>query len=245
MSITIDQENYEYVLSILGFPFIDPSTLNVPYDETTVKQYCIQPAMKEYFKWFPIKEEESVSVGSGGRGEKAYPDTYTYSVAYSAFTSQADSIATSQLGIGNPWITSRSYSTSSGMFGSRYDYGFSSTIGTTRNSDDIQRNANRVVRIVPNDNQRKVEYYSSEGGSIEIVWAKWSDNFTDVPWLHQKEVLELSQAELLLWLARVLQQTNPELPTEFNYEDMRTEGEDIKDRIMTKWKSYTKGVAMR
>lgn len=246
MSLIIDQDNYEYVLSALGYPAVDHSELSSVVTEEAVKGFCILPSLKEYFRWFPIYERQSIAVAGGTTGGVEYPDSYTYSIAHHAFTSDTDSKDVSYAFQGNPFVTQKYYSNAStGMFGSRFNYGFDSIGTTLRNSDDIVRNSNRVVRVNTDEQNRKIEYYVNESGYIELTWAKWSDDFSKVPWNRQREVLELSKAELLLWTAGVLSQMNPEFPSEFNYDDMQTRGEDIKEAITEKWKGFTKAVAIK
>jgi len=246
MSLIIDQDNYEYVLSVLGYPAIDHTELDSIVTETAVKNFCILPSVKEYFRWFPIEVEESVSIGTGATGSVDFPDANTFSVRHTAFTSTADSIGSSAM-TSNPWINSRSLSTSNSMssIGSRFNYGMSSISKSILSADDAMRNSNRVFRTRTDEQNRKLEYYCNESGYIEIVWAKWSEDFANIPFRHQRDVLELSQAELLMWTAGILGQINPEFPSSFEYGDFQTRGEDLKEKIMTKWKEYTKVVAVR
>ncbi|MDA3854774.1 MAG: hypothetical protein PF569_00845 [Candidatus Woesearchaeota archaeon] len=245
MALTISQSDYEYVLSILGYPLIDPTTVSLPYNQTTIENYAILPAMKEYFKWFPIREIQSIAIGAGAEGIVEFPDDFTYSVVHHAFTSQADTLGNNYPS-GNPFVTQMSVMKSSySSFGTRYNYGMNSITGSLKSADDVQRNSNRITRFDTDETNRVVTYFCNEPGYVDIEWAKWSEDFNKIPWNKQKEVLELAQAETLLWVVRVLSQSNPELPTEFNYDDMRTEGEDIKKRLLIKWKEYTKAVAIR
>jgi len=246
MSLIIDQDNYEYVLSVLGYPVIDHTELGTVVTEQAVKNFCILPSVKEYFRWFPIEVEQSVSVGGSSSGSVDFPDQFTFSIRHTAFTSIADSVGSSAM-TSNPWINSRSLSTTTSMssIGSRFNYGMSSISKTIMSADDTMRNSNRVFRTRTDEQNRKLEYYCNEEGHLEIVWAKWSEDFTSIPFRHQRDVLELSQAELLLWTAGILGQINPEFPSEFDYDSMQTKGEDLKEKIMTKWKEYTKSVVIK
>lgn len=246
MALIIEQDDYEYVLSALSFPFIDPAELNLPYTENTVKKFCILPSMKEYFMYFPIREEKSVAVASGSSGEIDFPDDYTYGVAHTSLTETVDSMSSGSIYSGNPFVTQQNVvSTSQSAFGSQYDYGYNSIMGAIKASNNTRRASNKVFRTVTNHQKRVLEYYTSNSGYLEIVWAKWSEDFNSIRWSHHLDVLHLSQAKLLTWLGNTLSMQDSEFPTQLDSDAMIDRGEDIETKVKDKWKNYTKGVVLR
>lgn len=245
-TLTIDQEDYEEIIKVVGFPFVDIAEDNLELSEDQIKQHIILSSMKEYYRWFPEPLIFS-SVIDGGAITVDYPDEFVYGVMDARPTKYEDTLSTSQAFGGNPFVTHRyiyrnnTYNT----LGSRYDYGFRSIRHSNQFTRDSDIQQLQVFRINDQPHNRKVEVYYSLRGSVDITFAKWSGEFDRIPFDKKRDVIELCQAELLLFLGHLRNQVDSDFPVAFDADAFIARGENLKDNTMTRWKNYSKGVAMR
>ena len=65
MSLTIPNEYFDEILTLAGYPVLDIKDLELTKLQAT--QLFIWPAVRDYFKWFPLKSD-SVQQVNGSFG---------------------------------------------------------------------------------------------------------------------------------------------------------------------------------
>jgi len=74
-AVIIEDDELENILFEVGVPFITLEELE--FDREQILKNAVLPAMKEYFKWFPIIEIQTFPMGAGGRFDIDMPP-YAY-----------------------------------------------------------------------------------------------------------------------------------------------------------------------
>jgi hypothetical protein len=199
--VSIDSQWLNLIKSVLAYPNVDELLLT----DDQIKDYAIYPSLQKYFKKFPIVIEQSQSII--GETNIDFPDDYTYGVVDARIV---DVGLIGGVG-GSFWdvVAFQSYNNSyiasktSGAYGKK-GYNPSGLIYQR----DVQRQTLKSQQNLYTTLKTRVDYankrliaYSSITGTLNISWAKYSDDFDDVQYEYRMDVIKLAQAELMLHLA--------------------------------------------
>jgi hypothetical protein len=251
-TIKIPEDIFEQIMSVMGAPYVeyapndsDTKDYDLELNEEKIKNTILDQVFKEYFRWFPLESYQTLSVS--GTFDVPFPDNYTFSAKDVRLTSRT-------LGYGpttNPLVNERfMYSSGgpygTGRYGTRNDYGFT-TANIMRNIEMqswVDRTKTFKWRILKGD--RKISGFSNVSGSIEIVWAKYSNDWDDISFEQQMDVINLSQGRILQYFGYLRQQIeNQDFPISLNGAVLVEHGKDLIDSVYSKWKAFTKPVIMR
>lgn len=256
-NVIISDEYFNEILSSIGYPLADLTDLGEfapqngqPVSAQIVKSNIIDlvifPAMRSYYKWFPIPYIQEFSVGEGFTID--FPDPEVFTVL---------DVRLNTAGFGardtvNPFVNNSIYravnSTSSyggAMWGTKYDYGMKQA----RIYDRMERasfiDMNKAVRFDVDDQNRTLKGYSNITGKIVITWGKMSENFGKIPYNRIDEVVQLSKANLLDHIGTVRGMQNSTLPNSFNYQLLLDKAKTLRTEVIDKWKNFTKVVIQK
>ncbi len=246
MAITITDEDLNYIYTVFGFPYVTLDDIDI-LSEQAIKDYVIQPTLEEYYRWFPLKETQQIAVSSGAtEGSVDFPDSETFGVYTCKFALKQDTDVYSSTGVTDPFFSTKYIRKVSGghNLGSRMDYGFSTISKSTAWGIDSQAQANQVLRWDIDHKNRKVNYFSQQPGFIEIVWAKYSDDVSDVMFRYKRQFLDLCKGYLKLYMAEFLTKIDPAFPSNFDSDNLKEEGQELVDKIMEKWQNKTKSTGL-
>ena len=251
--ITISKEYQNEILMAVGYPLIkieDIQELGMINDKITpeenFKQLIVWPAMREFFKWFPIKNiqeymsEESFSFD--------FPTEETFTVIYATLNTAGVGVRDAA----NPFVNNSVYrainTTSSyggGMWGTKYDYGMREARLYDRMERQSLIDTNKVFRIDVDPVNRVAFGFSNILGKLVIEWGEYSTNFYKIPFQRVSEVIDLAKSNLLQFLGMLRSQQNTGLPTSFNYQSFITEASRLREEVINKWKNFSKLSMMR
>ena len=241
-TITINKADLNRIRSKAGFPLADELILNAE----EIKDYCIKPALEEYFRWFPKQATYTSDVD--GTFAIDFPDTYTFGVVDARLSSSQNQIGTSVTGnrLLDIYVLS-SYKNQSmgsaygGSWGTKYNFGGMNRAREMskqlRNMELAQKD-NAKVRVTVED--RQVKGYTGYTSRLTIIWAKYSYDFdTDVKFERKEEVIELAQSYLLYNLADTVGlMVNTDLPIEIDASELKSEAEKLRENVITKWEEF-------
>lgn len=238
------------IKSIIQFPIIEELIL----EDDEIKQYCIHPSMQEYFTKFPVLKDAQYSIT--GYLEVPFPTPETFGTLEtrvvnraggvgSAGRSQFWNILTYQSMSGN-YRGLKSGTLGGGNYGTRFNFnGLSQQNFASRQVfDSMMNNSSSYARTDPYE--RKVKAYSDVGASLLIKWAMWSLQFADVRYSWQQDVIALSQARLLRYLARSAEiMSNSNIETQVNADALKSEADSMREDVMTRWREIPNIVSFR
>lgn len=248
--LTISQNSLEYIYSIFGFPAIDLEDIGI-LDEESIKRFVIVPALRQYYKYFPMETKQTVVAGAGGiQGTLDFPSPNVFGVTNVQLAKGQDSYMYSgSAGEDGSGIFFRSRTISknsagSGM-GSRYDYGSKSIQATKQASLDAESNIYNMFFWDIDWNNKQLNYRTVLSGKIEITWALWNSDFDSVRFEHYDQLIKLCQGQLLMYWSRLLNKVDPETPTAFDVDSLRDEGQELIEEVTESWKNTMKPVLIR
>jgi hypothetical protein len=243
MSLTIADSIYNRIMASVGFPIVNEDDLGVNKD--FVKETLILPAMMYYYKFFPIRSKVIYSVDMSW--EVPFPDSNTIGVLSCRMNSNVLGGGTH---VQNPLINEQNITIatsggSRGMWGTQNDYGM--TAARTMRSNERQgiiENA-RTFRYQTNENTRVVEGFTNIFGRLEIEWAKMSENFADISFRRQEEVIMLAKAYVCEYFGGLRKQATSSLPTEMTGDDLIEQADKWREKVETLWQEFTKVAIQR
>ncbi len=252
--VIIDDLDLENILFEVGVPFIALEELE--YTREQLLRNAIWPAMKEYFKWFPIIEMETRPMGAGGRFEIDIP-TYAY-------TAQRVYLVP---GFGVDVYSRNPFYMSWAQGNSGFGYPGSPVIGAPGTNRNMRRrytdirgfetyileraarqgavNYGKRTRIRINIANKKIIGFVNQIGTLEIEWAVNSHDWSDIPFQRQSEVRDLAKAYVMRGLAMLRQQSPKDIPGVLDVSQFLTRATELEKATLEVWRSATKAVVVR
>jgi len=242
MAITIEDKYFSLIKGAVGYPMVDETHL----DDNSILNFAVFPALQDYFRKFPIKERKQYSMGGTQETILDFPDDYTFGaldirvtdagIVNGTGTSFWDLVYFQQLSGGSLM------GSGSGAYGIK-GYNPSNIIQTR----DMQRaayksyqNTYMTLRYEIDEENKKIHAYSTVVGYLNVIWAKYSDNFAAVKFARKMEVIKLAQSYLLTHFANTYSMiTDTSLDVSINTESLKDTAQKYKDEIKELWDSFT------
>lgn len=241
--LTIPENIYERILTIIGFPIVDPEDWKLT--EGQIKNLMIFRAFEEYFNFFPLLEKDHKSVEY--TFSIPFPDEYTYGITDARVNTRP---ADGGFQTGNPLINEMQIRVKHGgsgirMWGTENDYGFQQVRIFSRLERQAFQELEKATRIYVNERDRIVEGYSNQYGSLSITWAKWSDNWDDIRRVYREDVIKLSQAYVAEFMGNLISLSNVDLPNQLDEGELLSRASDYRDEVLDKWREAPRPVILR
>lgn len=238
--MTISEREYIEIISELGYPAVREEDLEFPRDH--IRENFIFPALREFFIWFPKTQVESVFVSSEFSID--FPDEFTYGIA----DARINTSVSGEGKTGSPFIDSLMIRQATGgvrAYGTPYDYGIAESKFLERAYSKASMNTMRVKRLDVDTVNKKLNGFTNINGELIITWAKYSENFDDVPFTRKSDVINLAKSQVLRGFASLRGQLSSDVGVEFNTSDMIARADELEGKVMDKWKAISKVTIIR
>jgi hypothetical protein len=231
--VTIDSVWLNQIKKIIAAPMVDSLLLS----DEEIKDLIIFPVLQKYFTKFPIKEELQMSIN--GEMFIPFPDEYTFGVLDCRVV-DIGLLPGSGTGFWDLVLFTNTNSMSSSMKGSgAYGYNPSGLLyqrDVERQQYKSQQNQYTTIKSRVDITNKRLIVYSSMTGSLNITWAKYSNNFDSVMFERRDDVIKLCQAELLDHLidaASILSDSGLEIS--INIDKLGERSEKLKEYVKERW----------
>lgn len=239
--IEISNQDYKLIISELGYPVVSEEDLE--YSKEDIKDLFIYPALRDFYIWFPKEETQAVQIA--GKFSISFPDEYTFGVIDSRLNTTASGGGQTTSPFMNELVFNARSSSSFGKYGTPYDYGFTEARYAQRLERRAVTDFGKSYRIHVNDNDKKVEGFTNVAGELSITWAKYSNDFSNIPYRRKNEVINLAKANVLKGFAQLRGQMTASVGVEFDTRVFEDRAQKLEDEVLNKWKQKTKVVVMR
>lgn len=243
--LTIPDNIYHRILTIIGYPIIEENDLGMTEDQ--IKDLLILPPMKSvYFAYFPKISRKSYTVSSTFSVD--FPDEYTFSIKDARINTRPYHGGGK---VANPLINElnirirQSGSMGMNMWGTENDYGYSQVKVYESMERQAYIESDRATRIYVNYDERKLEGYTNTYGDLSVDWAQYSNDWTHVRFQHEEELIKLAQAYIAEYFGNLWGMDNANVPNELDGGDLLSKGEDLRQEVMEKWAARAKPVILR
>lgn len=249
--ISISEEELNTILLEVGIPFITFEELE--YSREDILKYMIKPAMKEYFKWFPIITIENHPIVGTNFDIPIPPYAFTASRVYlnpgypitsntgNPLARYFDEVLMSI----SPRGSIATPNLNSGRRQGFVDVDNFSTYIMERAARQGVVNYGSRTRVRVQVQQGRIKGYTTKRGMLEIEWAQNSTDWDDIPFNRQSEVRELAKAYILRGFYMLRTQAKSDIPGVVNYDHFNTRANTLEEKIITLWREATKAVIIR
>lgn len=234
--IIIHEQYFNLIKAVIGYPDVDSLLLT----DEQIKSFALFPSMQKYFNKFPIRVEQTQSIN--GETTIAFPDDYTFGVL-DARTVDVGLIG----GVGGSFwdvVAFQSYnnnyttSKTTGAYGKK-GYNPSGLIyqrDVERQTLKSRQNMYATLKTRVDYTNKQLIAYSSITGTLNITWAKYSNDFNDIQYEYKMDVIKLAQAEVMLHLANsAAMLVDSSLEVSINVDHLKQSATDIFSEIKEKW----------
>ena len=234
--IISDQDFYE-ILSVVGYPVILLEDLELNTKEDIIK-YCIIPAIREYYIYFPIIYPEIKDIS--GNFEYDFPTPCTYGVANIIFNNRINTNYPTL----NPFANERFLNIPTINSPNNW-YDMDNARLYERMSYEAKKNMFVSIKFNVYPVTKKVKGYTNDVGTVTINWATFSENFSDINFEDLKEVFKLCKANVLAYFILLRSQQDSRIETAFNIDEFKNKEEKYREEVIDNWKNRTKAIVMR
>ena len=251
-TIQIPDEIITQIMTVMGAPFVtiapegaDVKKYDLELDIAQIKEFIFKPAIREYYRWFPIQTYATQSVSA--QFEIPFPDPYVFSVKDLRLTTNLMNFGPT----GNAMVDERFIQSSGGlygrgMYGTRNDYGNATARISRRVEMQSFIDKNKTFKWNVIENQRKVVGFSNVSGTVSITWASWSDSWDYVAFSQQNDVIKLCQGKVLEYFGNLRSMDSvPDAPVELSGQTLIEKGEKLITEVYDKWKNFAVPIIQR
>lgn len=250
--IIIDDDTYYQIMQVIGQPFIKSRELE--YNRQAILKLAIEPALREYYTYFPLIQEQVIPSRAGGDYCIKYPtEPYPAYKAIAWVTSPG--LAKNSFNGLSPLAAlgtevsmyTRSAQGSRFAQGLRYNKpvpGFTGESGGSAYKEmatawplaNTLKNMNRREKLskVHKEDGTYAIGYSTLSGYLNIRWLCWSRNFDDVEFEDWPKVIQLCQAHVKFSIGAIRDLLNTDSNIPFRG-GIQKEGHDEMKAILDEW----------
>jgi len=252
LPVQIPDEELNKILIDLGVPFINLDELE--YSKDQILSLMIQPALDQYFRYFPIEKVYSWGVYTPDF-DIEFPEG-AVSVIRASNIPGLQGTGPSQ-GPNNPLTFWYDEFVQTHAGASHLGYSTHSRNRMYRPNDNISTmileravrsgigNYMRRRRIKVYTEGRRVKGYCTERSTLEIVFGYTSTNWEDVPHNMRPQVRDLAKAYVLKAFSQLRAQARSDVAGTLNYDRMYNESKELEKQIIDLWQQATKAVIIR
>jgi len=241
--LTISDYDYQRILTAVGYPVITEEDLGITADD--IKNLLILSSLKNvFFKWFPVLDREQVSIGTSFSID--FPDEYTFGVTDIRLVPPGSGTSKTS----NPLINEAIIKVRSGghynKWGSGNDYGYSQVYEMEKARAQSAISINKSLKKIVDYTNRKITGYSNIAGELSITWAKFSEDFDDVPHKFKEDVIKLAQSAVLRYFGMLRNQSvDNGIPSSLDGTEFLDRADTLEEEVMNKFKNFSKVVLIR
>lgn len=244
--VIIDPQELEQILLPLGVPFISINELEFTPDQ--ILNDMILPALKEFYKWFPI-----IEMG-------LYPlQNYKFEIDVPEWAQSCVKAYINPIGppggsnVGNPFTYWYEQLMAAPSIGGGISPGMNSTrrpgyVNTMNYGTYILERAVRQgiinyatrTRIKTYIQQGKLRGYSTKLGMLEVQWGCFSNQWADVPFTRLSEVRKLCQAYVLRAFGMLRKQARSDIAGGLDYQNFLETADKYETEVITLWQEVAK-----
>ena len=239
--INISSRDWKEIISEVGYPVVKESDLE--FSKQDIEDLFIYPALRDYFTYFPKVEEQSVFVENVF--EFSFPDSFTFGLVDGRLNTTFGGSGTTNSPFMNEILYHNRVSGSTRAYGTKNDYGLRQAEVMDRLHRRTAIDSTRTFNINVNTDAEKVSGYTNVAGELVLKWAKFSEDFEEIPFRHKSEVLILAKSYTLRGFAQLRKQISTETGADFDVSGFEDRAQKLEEEVTNKWNKRTKVVILR
>jgi len=235
-TISINDQWLNQIKAIIGYPKITKLILT----DEEIRNLCVEPALREYFKKFPKREVYEQWISRDTVYTIPFPDSYTFGVLDAKITDRRTATVGSQSSFWELIKFQQFGGSNITLYGVK---GFNPNALRQSNITQFQGlNAYRKVYKTEfldiSLEDREIRVYTNNEGTIQIDWAKYTNDFADVMYQQIKNVIKLAQAYILRQASDLTSiMTDSGLEIAMNPDIMKSRADELETKVFEEWEA--------
>jgi len=233
-TITIEDKWMNQIKTIIGYPKVTKLILT----DSEIKDLCIEPALREYFKKFPKRDVYEQWISRDTVYTIPFPDAYTFGVLDAKITDRRTATVGSQSSFWELIKFQQFGGSNITLYGIK---GFNPSALRQANLTQFQslnayRKTYKTEFLDISLEDEEIRVYTNQEGTIQIDWAKFTNDFADVRYQQIKNVIKLAQAYILRQASDMVGlMTDSGLEITMNPDVMITRAEKLEADVFEEW----------
>ena len=234
--ITISDQWMHQIKAIIGYPKVTQLILT----DDEIKELCVEPALREYFKKFPKRDVYEQWISRDTVYTIPFPDVYTFGVLDARITDRRTATVGSQSSFWELIKFQQFGGSNITLYGVE---GFNPNALRQSNITQFQGlNAYRKVYKTEfldiSLEDREIRVYTNNEGTIQIEWAQYTNDFADVRYQQIKNVVKLAQAYVLRQASDMTSiMTDSGLEIAMNPDIMKSRADELETKVFEEWEA--------
>lgn len=237
------------IKAVLGSVTLPSEVVNQLITEEDIKIHAIRPALEEYFRWFPLKIEETYELS--GLVNIPFPE-FTDKVVFGSVDARVQNYmpvtggSNSELSRIVMLSQFQSNKNRKGAYGTKQDFGGQNRAnyyGRAVQSAQLSQIQNTKLRV--NLDERALKGTVNGSSMVSVKWACWCLDFSKISFERKEQVINLAQSYLLSvagMSANLIQDSKA--TTKINSEGIMAQAKEMKDSILKEWSEVAKPVVI-
>jgi hypothetical protein len=237
--IEITDDDFDEILSTLGFPFLTLEEDFLEIDKANVIKFIIKPALRDYYMYNPIKSESSHAVVNTFSID--FPDENVFNAIHCSLN-QNYPYTGLNMPQTNPYVNAQNWRVvgykGGGAYGMNRAYIYKYTQAIS--NGDVWGSVKHKVDLA----NRKLTGYTNLRGYLNVIWVSASSDFSNIRFDHKNDVIKYCQGKLKTWLGNLHSLQTSNLANEIDWDALKTSGQEMEDEVIEKWRKKTKPIIM-
>jgi len=235
--IEISDDDFNEIIQVVGYPFLNLEEDILEIDKQGIITHVVRPSLRDYYTYNPIKLEKSYIVNTTFSFD--FPDDNVFNVIQCNINQNHPNLTLS-LPQTNPYVNALNYSVVRGDKGYHRERAETMQYMKGISKGDLWESVKYNIDF---DN-KKLKGYTNIRGYLNVIWALCDSNFSNIKFEHKNDVITYCQGKLMLWYGRIHSFQTSNLPNEVDWDSFKTDGQEMIESILTKWKSKTKPILL-
>ena len=247
--LNISDLDFQEIISVIGYPLLNNDNIaspDYPLSYNNIADLCVYPAYRLYQRYRPIVVKTYQGIGQQFTIPFPTADIDGNPVLVIGVVDCRISVyLTAATLTGNPWADFRLFD---GQIMNRFN---KSGLPYEKHTSFLQEIENRTWINLRKTGKFTVDYRgkkligaTSMVGDLEVHWQIMSSDFNDIPWTGKDDVIRLSQANLLRYIAMLDSQQMNNTGINFDASAFTARADTLEQEITKKWTSRTKVVIL-
>lgn len=240
--IVISESNLLEIMAEIGFPILEFDD-DFPYTADQVKSLAIWPAMKSYFRHWPIRNVKEYAVS--GNFSLDFPSEKVFNILDARLNTNVPIGSNT----GDPFVNMMNITqiggSRNGMYGTRYNYDITTAYHMSRAEKNAMINSQSAFRVFVNEPLRKLEGYTNSTGKITVTWAEYDFDYDKIAFSKIDEVRDLAKAYLMRIMGNFFSLQTSDNVNSVDAGFLLDRAEELEKEILDRWNNIVTPVIIR
>lgn len=229
------------IYKVIGYPILTVEDFKLT--DLDVKEVILADAWSKFWEWFPLEVTDVRPIYN--TFSIPFPNELTYGVIDVRLNNNIEAGSITLSPFANSQRIVPAGRSSFQMYGTKNSYEMTEARIYQSKEKKALFEDQKTFYFEVNKKNRTVEGYTNASGRITIKWAQTSNEWADVPYERQADLIKYLQAELLEFIGDLRSQGTAQIGPEIDGQSFLNRAERLKEEVNEIWKGIPRIVVLR